>query len=135
MCTNPHPVDPSRSYLHSALDDIDNIKPHIPEILDFIEAALKCSGKMLVHCALGLNRSVSATLAYLCHRDGTDRSTALKFLKEKKPDVTPSTLFLKQIDQYFNREEEKEDPLVGFIDDYRREKIELMGFTGQGLEN
>jgi protein-tyrosine phosphatase len=114
MCTKPHPPDSSRTYLHIPLDDIDNIKPHIQNILGFVNHALETKGKVLVHCALGLNRSVAAIVAYVCHRKNTNSFEALKFVKEKKPDVKPSALFLKQIDQFFNREGEKEDPLVGF---------------------
>jgi protein-tyrosine phosphatase len=114
MCTHRHPPDPSRAYLHISLDDIDNIKPHIPQILEYIDNALQNNGKILVHCALGINRSAAAIVSYLCHRNRTNSSAALEFLKEKKGDVKPSALFLKQIDQFFHREEEKEDPLVGF---------------------
>ena len=67
-----------------------------------------------MHCALGLNRSVAAILAYLCHVIGLDAHEALDFVKEKKPDVKPSALFLKQIDQHFGRGGAREDPLVGF---------------------
>jgi protein-tyrosine phosphatase len=114
MCTHAHPPDPSRAYFHISLNDIDNIKPHIPHILEYINNALQKNGNVLVHCALGINRSAAAIVSYLCHRNQTSSSAALEFLKEKKRDVKPSALFLKQIDQLFHREEEKEDPLVGF---------------------
>jgi protein-tyrosine phosphatase len=114
ICTHPHPLDPSRTYLHISIDDIDNIKPHIPQILEHIDNALQNNGKVLVHCALGINRSAAAIVSYLCHRNQTNSSAALEFLKEKKGEVKPSALFLKQIDQFFQREEEKEDPFVGF---------------------
>jgi len=114
LCTHPHPPDRSRAYLHISLDDIDNIKPHLPQILEYIDNALQNNGKVLMHCALGINRSAAAIVSYLCHRNQTNSSAKLEFLKEKKGDVKPSALFLKQIDQFFHREEEKEDPLVGF---------------------
>jgi protein-tyrosine phosphatase len=114
MCTHPHPPNTSRAYLHISLNDIDNIKPHIPQILEYIDNALQNNGKVLVHCTLGINRSAAAVVSYLCHRNQTNSSAALKFLKEKKSDVKPSALLLKQIDQFFHRLEEMEDPLFGF---------------------
>jgi protein-tyrosine phosphatase len=83
MCTHPHPPDPSRAYLHISLDDIDNIKPRIPHILEYIKNALQKDGNVLVYCALGINRSAAAIVSYLCHRNQTNSSAALEFLKEK----------------------------------------------------
>ncbi|KAH7318990.1 protein-tyrosine phosphatase-like protein [Rhexocercosporidium sp. MPI-PUGE-AT-0058] len=114
MCKDPHDDDCGRTILHIPLDDIDNITPHVSKILNFIETSIGSGGSILVHCALGLNRSVAAILAYLCHVQNVDSSTALTFLRTKKADVKPSALFLKQIDQYFGRAGEMEDPLVGF---------------------
>jgi len=114
MCNTPHPFDSTRTYLHIPLNDIENIMPYMETIIHFIENALRGNGNTLVHCALGLNRSASAILAYLCHRNNTNSAEALVFLREIKQDVEPSVIFLKQIDQFFNREVLGEDPLVGF---------------------
>lgn len=114
ICNTPHPFDSTRTYLHIPLNDIDNIIPYMENIIHFIENALRGNGDILVHCALGLSRSASAILAYLCHRNNTDSAEALAFLRERKQDVEPSVIFLKQIDQFFNREVLEEDPLVSF---------------------
>ncbi|KAE8447915.1 hypothetical protein EG329_009987 [Mollisiaceae sp. DMI_Dod_QoI] len=116
MCTHPHPKDTTRNYLHIALDDIDNITPHIPSILSFIDTALKDDGTVLVHCALGLNRSAAAVLAFLCHQKEMTSLETLKYLKERKPNVRPSALFMQQINQYFGRKEgeDVEDPMARF---------------------
>lgn len=114
MCKDPHDDDCGRLILHIPLDDIDDIKPHMSKVITFIENSIGSGGSVLVHCALGLNRSVAAILAYVCHVQKVDSATALTFLKAKKPDVKPSALFLKQIDQYYGRDGGKEDPLVGF---------------------
>ena len=88
--------------------------PYVKKIIHLIENAQRGNGNTLVHCALGLNRSASAIVAYLCHRNNTNSAEALAFLRERKQDVEPSVIFLKQIDQFFNREVPGEDPLVGF---------------------
>jgi protein-tyrosine phosphatase len=143
MCTTPHPPDDTRTYLHIPLDDIDDITPHIPSILTFISSALSTpslsrfsnmnrENKVLVHCALGINRSVAAVVAYVCHVKGMRWGQALRLVRERKGDVRPSALFLKQIDVFFGRDgEEEEDPLVGF---HRRLQERKMGGGGGGGE-
>jgi hypothetical protein len=140
MCTTPHPPDDTRTYLHIPLDDIDDITPHIPSILTFISSALSTpslsrfsnmnrENKVLVHCALGINRSVAAVVAYVCHVKGVRWGQALRLVRERKGDVRPSALFLKQIDVFFGRDgEEEEDPLVGF---HRRLQERKMGGGGE----
>jgi protein-tyrosine phosphatase len=110
MCTTPHPADPSRTYLHIPMNDVDHIAPHIEKIINFIDTALANNGIVLVHCSLGINRSASAMIAYLCHRDKINSTEALAFLTTKKNDVLPCTLFLKQIDRYFQRKADGKDP-------------------------
>ncbi|CZR61452.1 uncharacterized protein PAC_11348 [Phialocephala subalpina] len=114
MCTHPHPADDTnRAYLHIPILDIDNITPHIPSITTFISNALKQEGKVLVHCALRLNRSAAAVLAFLCFQKEMTAAEALKCLKERKPNVSPSAIFMGQINRYFGREESEkvEDPM------------------------
>jgi protein-tyrosine phosphatase len=124
MCTMPHPPDGSRIYLHIPIDDIDDITPHIASIIAFIENARPSNGKVIVHCALGINRSVAAVVAYVCHAKGMCWGQALRLIREKKGDVKPSALFLRQIDRWFKKERgegedvgsegDEEDPLMGF---------------------
>ncbi|TVY35203.1 Dual specificity protein phosphatase [Lachnellula occidentalis] len=134
MCTQPHPLDASREYLHIPLDDIDNIGPHISAIVMYIEHALRDNGAVLVHCALGLNRSAAAIISYLCHRNGTTAKQALEFVKEKKADVQPSALFLRQIDRYFCREGKSEDPLVGFHQRLQQRKLQALADSGDSYK-
>ncbi|EPE28860.1 (Phosphotyrosine protein) phosphatases II [Glarea lozoyensis ATCC 20868] len=113
MCTTPHPADPSRTYLHIPMNDVDHIAPHIEKIINFIDNAHQSNGTVLVHCSLGINRSASAVIAYLCHHNKINSTEALAFLTTKKNDVLPCTLFLKQIDRYFQRKASGKDPLGG----------------------
>jgi protein-tyrosine phosphatase len=124
MCVQPHPVDTSRTYLHIPIDDIDDITPQIPKIIHFISHALADDGKVLVHCALGINRSAAAVVSFLCSMQKVTASQATEQLKIQKPDVKLSVIFLGQIDRYYGRQEEKEDPLSGgggFTGDYSSE--------------
>ncbi|RDL41401.1 Uncharacterized protein BP5553_01380 [Venustampulla echinocandica] len=96
MCMTPnnmasHPPE----ILRIPLLDWDDITLHIPKILEFIDTALQDpQNRILVHCALGVNRSASAVTTYLCHRTGTNSSTALEYIKTKNPEAQPSPIFL-----------------------------------------
>ncbi|TVY50830.1 Dual specificity protein phosphatase H1 [Lachnellula cervina] len=81
MCTTPSAPDATRTYLHIPLLDWDDISPHISSIISFISSALLSSvttppttetktPKVLVHCALGVNRSAAAVITYLVWRNG-----------------------------------------------------------------
>jgi protein-tyrosine phosphatase len=129
MCMTPnHPASHSPEILHIQLLDWDNITPHIPRIVQYIDSALQNpNNRVLVHCALGINRSASAVTTYLCHCNNTNSSTALEYLKSKKPDVQPSVLFLQQIDQYFGHQDtSKKDPLVSFHERLQRRKAGML---------
>jgi protein-tyrosine phosphatase len=86
MCTTPNPPEHTREYLHIPILDIDNIMPHIFNIVEFIDSALQDYGNhsnVLVHCALGINRSAAAIVAYLCHRNNLNTREVLNFSKKK----------------------------------------------------
>ena len=50
--------------------DIDqtNITEHVDDVVDFIDAALREGGKVLVNCNLGMSRSAACACAYLIVR-------------------------------------------------------------------
>lgn len=128
MCMTQHKALSHASHppetLHIKLLDLDDITPYIPQILMFIDTALKHpQNRVLVHCALGVNRSAAAVTAYLCHRSGSNATTALEYLKSRKSDVQPSAMFLQQIDKYFGYKDTFEiDPMVAFHERLRKRK-------------
>jgi protein-tyrosine phosphatase len=137
MCREPHPPNPSRTYKHIELDDIDDITPHIGTIISYISSAMQQNGRVLIHCALGLNRSAAATIAYLCHHHHNNiiSAEALHFVKERKSDVRPGAIFLGQINQYFGRQgDTSEDALVGFHRRLEMRKKGLLEATKEGTE-
>ncbi|KFX89851.1 hypothetical protein V490_06779 [Pseudogymnoascus sp. VKM F-3557] len=128
MCMTPHKALPHASHPpespHLKLLDWDDITPYIPQILMFIDVALEHpQNRVLVHCALGVNRSAAAVTAYLCHRNGSNTTIALEYLKSRKSDVQPSAMFLQQIDENFGYKDTFEiDPMVAFHERLRKRK-------------
>ena len=139
MCLDAHPPDTTRTYLHVPLDDIDDITPHIPDILSFINRALSpnfTSGgknKVLVHCMLGLNRSAAAVVAYISGIRGMSAEDALWEVREKKADVSPCALFMVQIDRFFGRDEGNEDGRLRVLHERLQER-KRRGILGEVIE-
>lgn len=99
----------------------DDIRPHIPAILSFTDNAVAALGnKVLLHCALGINRSASE----ICYTKSFKASEGLEFLRERKGAVKPITAFLVQISEFFVRGEVIEDPLVRFHQRLKERKAE-----------
>jgi len=74
------------------------------ECFQFIDAALKppveASGPkdcVLVHCAIGANRSATVVIAYLMQANGWSFQTAHSFVKSKRPIVRPVDRYSEQL--------------------------------------
>jgi protein-tyrosine phosphatase len=61
------PFEDELAYLKLDINDAlaQPIKEHFPAACKFIEQAIKDQGRVLVHCAAGVSRSSTLTLAYL----------------------------------------------------------------------
>lgn len=53
--------------------------------------------KILVHCRAGISRSSSIVVYYLMRRRGMSYDQALKYLKDRRPIVSPNTWYEKQL--------------------------------------
>lgn len=81
-----------------------NIARHFPETNAFIQQALngdqdlgQASGKVLVHCELGISRSPTVVAAYLMSKFGMTSDQALAFIASKRPAINPNPAFLQQL--------------------------------------
>jgi hypothetical protein len=96
-------------YLHLELRDPDPaFIDHIPAIVEFIHAGRR-RGAVMVHCRMGLSRSPSAILAYLCHRGrGLRRGMTLlrRRVGEEDDFIEPHEIFLEQLRDYFDLDED-----------------------------
>ena len=53
----------------------------------------------MVHCRLGVNRSVTVAAAFLMHRHGFSADQALQLLRERRPGAQPQEAYCKQLRQ------------------------------------
>jgi protein-tyrosine phosphatase len=91
--------NPLDHYLHCPLDDFG--KTNLDEIfstcLNFIESALLNKKNILVHCDGGINRAPSIIIAYLIVKEKWTAKTALAYLMEIRPCISPRENYIRQL--------------------------------------
>lgn len=93
---------PCSQYLRIPIDDShrDDLLPWIPEALRFIDGAMSTGGSVLVHCAAGISRSPALAVAYIMYHMGMDLDHAYRFVKERRPSISPNFNFLGQLQHF-----------------------------------
>ncbi|XP_029014790.1 dual specificity protein phosphatase 8 [Betta splendens] len=93
---------PCSRYLRIPIDDSlwDDLLPWIPQALHFIDAAMSSGDSVLVHCAAGISRSPALAVAYIMYSLGLDLDQAYRFVKERRPSISPNFNFLGQLQHF-----------------------------------
>jgi len=95
---NAYPDD--FTYLSCRLDDLssDSLTTHLENVLKFIDDAKETkTGKVLVHCAMGISRSSALVIAYLMKAQGMSFDEAKEFVKSQRSCIRPNPGFSKQL--------------------------------------
>ena len=93
-------TEPNINYHYVELLDhpSQNITKHFPQFLKFVNENKNTN--ILIHCLMGISRSASFTALVLVKNYNMDITTALKIIKEKRPNVKPLKEFIQQVIQY-----------------------------------
>lgn len=93
---------PRSRYLRIPIDDSlwDDLLPWIPKALHFIDAAMSSGASVLVHCVAGISRSPALAVAYIMYSLGMDLDHAYRFVKERRPSISPNFNFLGQLQHF-----------------------------------
>jgi len=85
-------------YKTISIDDEENvdISSHFEDSYYFIEDAL-LKGKILIHCAAGVSRSATLTIAYLMRKNKWDLKFTIDFVRDKRKCINPNDGFIKQL--------------------------------------
>ncbi len=78
---------------------MDDIAQHLPACARFIDQGRKY-GSVLVHCASGVSRSVSALCGYLMEYEKISLEKSLTVIREVRPIAKPNPGFLEQLLNY-----------------------------------
>ncbi|KAG9264146.1 tyrosine-protein phosphatase vhp-1-like [Astyanax mexicanus] len=90
---------PQSQYLRIPIDDSlrDDLLPWIPQALSFIDGAMSLGCSVIVHCAAGISRSPALAVAYVMYSLGMDLDHAYRYVKERRPTISPNFNFLGQL--------------------------------------
>nr|XP_033815807.1 dual specificity protein phosphatase 8-like [Geotrypetes seraphini]XP_033815808.1 dual specificity protein phosphatase 8-like [Geotrypetes seraphini] len=93
---------PSYRFLRIPINDgySDNILPWLKQAADFIDKAEVMNGKVLLHCFAGVSRSAAFAIAYVMYSIRLPLDEAYRFVKEKRPSISPNFNFLGQLLEY-----------------------------------
>lgn len=93
---------PYSRYLRIPIDDSlsDDLLPWIPQALHFIDSARSSGASVLVHCGAGISRSPALTVAYVMYSLDLNLDHAYRFVKERRPSISPNLNFLGQLQHF-----------------------------------
>ncbi|KAJ7132245.1 protein-tyrosine phosphatase-like protein [Mycena epipterygia] len=83
--------------LPMADDERFDMLQHLPDTCRFIQEALDDGGRVLVHCAMGISRSVAVVCAYLMFSRQLSASLAIRFVRKRRPKSRPNYNFIRQL--------------------------------------
>lgn len=77
----------------------ENIKKHFSEFINIISNGIK-KGNLLVHCQIGMSRSVTAIVSYMVAVLGLSVEESLKIIRERRPWACPNDGFMDQLHNF-----------------------------------
>ncbi|XP_066040400.1 dual specificity protein phosphatase 16 [Chamaea fasciata] len=97
-CPKPDFI-PESHFLRVPVNDsfCEKILPWLDKSVEFIEKAKASNGHVLVHCLAGISRSATIAIAYIMKRMDMSLDEAYRFVKEKRPTISPNFNFLGQL--------------------------------------
>ena len=78
----------------------ENIRKYFDETYSFIDEAISSSGRVLVHCHMGISRSPTVVIAYLMKKQNLTLKKAAYKVRKAHPITNPNPAFIKQLLEY-----------------------------------
>jgi protein-tyrosine phosphatase len=84
------------------IDDIEtsDLYSHLDKITSLIHNKINNGEKVLVHCQAGISRSATVVIAYVMRSKRYTLQDAFKYVKQRRPIVSPNRGFFAQLGQF-----------------------------------
>lgn len=97
---NPYPPESGVvgfAQFHGEDRDGYDILQHLPMAQTFVKDCRNYGGRLLIHCAVGVNRSATLCIAYLMEEEGIDLLTTVGLMKERRGTIPTNRHFRLQL--------------------------------------
>ncbi|XP_076971457.1 dual specificity protein phosphatase 8 [Tamandua tetradactyla] len=100
-CPKPDFICESR-FLRIPVNDsyCEKLLPWLDKSIEFIDKAKLSSCQVIVHCLAGVSRSATIAIAYIMKTMGMSSDDAYRFVKDRRPSISPNFNFLGQLLEY-----------------------------------
>ncbi|XP_005995342.1 dual specificity protein phosphatase 8 [Latimeria chalumnae] len=78
----------------------EKLLPWLDNSSDFIDKAKVSNCRVIVHCLAGISRSATIAIAYIMKTMGLSSDDAYRFVKDRRPSISPNFNFLGQLLEY-----------------------------------
>ncbi|XP_029438166.1 dual specificity protein phosphatase 8 isoform X2 [Rhinatrema bivittatum] len=78
----------------------EKLLPWLDACIEFIDKAKVSSSRVMVHCLAGISRSATIAIAYIMKTMGMSSDDAYRFVKDRRPSISPNFNFLGQLLEY-----------------------------------
>ncbi|MBW00116.1 Dual specificity protein phosphatase 8, partial [Eschrichtius robustus] len=97
-CPKPDFICESR-FLRIPINDnyCEKLLPWLDKSIEFIDKAKLSSCQVIVHCLAGISRSATIAIAYIMKTMGMSSDDAYRFVKDRRPSISPNFNFLGQL--------------------------------------
>uniref|UniRef100_A0A1J3I921 Dual specificity protein phosphatase 1B n=1 Tax=Noccaea caerulescens TaxID=107243 RepID=A0A1J3I921_NOCCA len=93
----PYPDD----FVYKVIEVVDrsetDLTVYFDECFSFMEQAIQSGGGVLVHCFMGISRSVTIVVAYLMKKHGMGYSKAMQLVRSRRSQACPNLGFVSQL--------------------------------------
>ncbi|XP_064169144.1 dual specificity protein phosphatase 8-like isoform X1 [Anguilla rostrata] len=97
-CPKPDFICESR-FMRIPVNDnyCEKLLPWLEKTNDFIDKAKVSNCRVIVHCLAGISRSATIAIAYIMKTMGLSSDDAYRFVKDRRPSISPNFNFLGQL--------------------------------------
>ncbi|XP_067876111.1 dual specificity protein phosphatase 8-like [Heterodontus francisci] len=93
---------PDSHFLRIPVNDsyCDSLLPWLNKSVEFIDTVRSMKCRVLVHCLAGISRSAAIAIAYIMRTMDFSLDDAYRFVKDRRPSISPNFNFLGQLVEY-----------------------------------
>ncbi|CAE1157466.1 DUSP [Acanthosepion pharaonis] len=100
-CKQPPFIQESH-FLRIPINDnyFDKMLPYFHDAFQFLDKVREANGCVLIHCLAGISRSPTLAIAYVMRHLKMSSDDAYRYVKDKRPTISPNFNFLGQLLEY-----------------------------------